>query len=317
MRYIADMLGIEVNTKPWDGANKLPYFLIDRYDFKKATLDGVPCLFIMPKGEPDTLTAIKKHIARVREVEPLPVVLELDGMTARRRKSLIEARIPFAASGCQIYLPFLGIALNERYTTMKAPGETLMPSSQLLLFHYLYQDEPELRTGGAADMFGLSAMQISRAIKQLTALGLVTAHKDGVRMLISGTDSHRALFEKAKPHLLNPVRKRMYAERGELPDGLPLASCSALSELSMLGGPATTTFAFFGKVGDITGTDALVDGTVQAEVEMWRYNPMLLSKRPGIVDTLSLFVSLPPDDDPRVEQAIEKLLSDLWGEKDG
>ena len=109
----------------------------------------------------------------------------------------------------------------------------------------------------------------------------------------------------------------MYAERGELPDGLPLAGYSALSELSMLGGPATTTFAFFGKVGDIAGTDALVDSTVQAEVEMWRYNPMLLSKRPGIVDMLSLFVSLPPDDDPRVEQAIEKLLSDLWGEKDG
>jgi DNA-binding MarR family transcriptional regulator len=311
------MLGIELNSKPWDGADKLPFFLIDRYDFKKAALDGVPCLFMTPKGEPDTLPAIKKHIANVRKTEPLPIVLELDGITARRRKSLIEARIPFVAPQCQIYLPFLGVALNERYTSVKAPGETLMPSSQLLLFHYLYQDEPELRTGGAADMFGLSAMQISRAIKQLTALGLVTAHKDGVRMLISSAESRRVLFEKAKPHLLNPVRKRMYAERGELPDGLPLAGYSALSELTMLGGPAITTFAFFGKAGDIAGTDALVDNAVQAEVEMWRYDPALLSKRPGVVDALSLFVSLPPDDDPRVEQAIEELLLDIWGDNDG
>ena len=313
MQYLADTLGIEVNIKPWDGVNKLPYFLIDRYDYKKAALEGVSCLFITPKGEPDTLTAIKKHIARVREAEPLPVVLELDGMTARRRKSLIEARIPFTAPECQIYLPFLGVALNERYTSMIAPGEMLMPSSQLLLFHYLYQDEPELRTGGTADMFGLSAMQISRAIKQLTALGLLTAHKDGVRMFISSKECRCALFERAKPHLLNPVRKRIYAERKELPEGLPLAGYSALSELTMLGGSAKTTFAFFGKAGDIAGTDSLVDNTAQVEVEIWRYNPVLLSKRPDVVDALSLFVSLPPDDDPRVEQSIEELLSFIGG----
>ena len=313
MQYIANTLGVEVNTEPWEGKSKLPFFLIDRYYFNKAVLDGVSCLFMKPKSEPDTLTAIKKHIAKVREAEPLTVVLELDGMTARRRKSLIEARIPFVAPGCQIYLPFLGIALNERYTSVKTPVETLMPSSQLLLFHYLYQNESELRTGKTAESFNISAMQISRAIKQLTALGLVTARKDGVRLIISGIENRYALFEKAKPYLLNPVRKRLYAERNELPDGLPLAGYSALSELSMLSEPPAAAFAFFGRVGSLSGSEILVDNTTQAEVEVWRYDPVLLSKRPEIVDTLSLIASLPADDDPRVEQAIDELLSDLWG----
>jgi len=265
-----------------------------------------------PRGELDTLTAIKKHISRVRETEPLPVVLDIEGITARRRKSLIEARIPFAAPSCQIYLPFLGIALNERYTSIKAVNETLMPSSQLLLFHYLYQTEPELRAGETADGFGISAMQVSRAIRQLKALGLVLARKDGVRTVISSNERRRDLFDKARPYLLNPIRKRIYVEYERLPAGLPLSGYSALSELTMLGGAQTETFAFFGRNSELSGTDVLVDDTKQAEVEIWRYDPALLSKLPGVVDALSLAVSLSHDDDPRVEESVDELLLDVW-----
>lgn len=312
MNYVAKTLGIDINIEPWSGAERLPYYLTDRYEFKKAILDGIPCLLIKPKGELDTLTAIKKHITRVRETEPLPVVLDLDGITARRRKSLIEAHIPFVAPACHIYLPFLGVALNDRYTSTKGPNETLMPSSQLILFYYLYQNKPELPAGETANIFGISAMQVSRAIKQLTALDLVQARKDGVRIIISSKERPRDLFEKAKPHWLNPIRKKLYVEYAEFPSGLPLSGYSALSELTMLGSTSTETFAFFGKVDALTGSDALVDNATQAEVEIWRYDPALLSKRPGVVDALSLVVSLPPDDDPRVEQSIDELLSKVW-----
>lgn len=312
MNYIADTLGVDVNTELWNGVGGLPYYLVDRYEFMKATIDGVPCLIMKPRGEPDTLTAIKKHISKVREVEPLPIVLDIVGITARRRQSLIDARIPFVATARQIYLPFLGIALYERYVSIKAPRETLMPSSQLLLFHYLYQNKDELCAGETANLFGISAMQISRAIKQLTALNIVLAKKDGVRAIIYSEDKRSDMFENAKPFLLNPVRRKIYVECTELPTGLPLSSYSALSVLSMLGIPAIETYAFFGKVGELNGIDALVDNTKQAEIEIWRYDPMLLSKHPGVVDTLSLVASLLPGDDERVEQAIDGLLSDLW-----
>jgi DNA-binding MarR family transcriptional regulator len=312
MKYVAETLGVEMNTAPWDGAGSLPYYLVDRYEIKKAVIDGIPCLIMKPKSGLDTLSAIKKHISKVHEAEQLPIVLELDGITARRRKSLIEARIPFVAPTCHIYLPFLGVALSERYVSENVPSETLMPSSQLLLFYYLYQNEQELRAGETADMFGISAMQVSRAIKQLTALGLVSTRKDGVRTIISSKERRRDLFERAKPKLLNPVRQRIYVEYVELPDGLPLSGYSALSELTMLGGSATETFAFYGKSGELTGADTLVDNTAQAEVEIWRYDPTLLSKHTGVVDALSLVASLPLDDDARAEQAISELLSDIW-----
>lgn len=313
MKFVADTLGVKVNTEPWGGAAGLPYYLVDRYTFSKAVFDGVTCLIMKPKGELDVLPHVKKHIKKVWEALPVPIVLELDGMTARRRKSLIGARIPFIVPESHIYLPFLGVALNERYTAEKAPGETLMPSAQLLLFYYLYQHEPELHTAGTAKLFGLSAMQISRATKQLKSLGLVPVRKDGVQTVISSKERRRDLFERAKPHLINPVRKKIYVEYENLPAGLPLSGYSALSELTMLGVPTTETFAFWGNADELAGADALVDSTEQVEVEIWRYNPTLLSRCPGVVDALSLATSLSPGDDERVEQAIDELVSNLWG----
>ena len=187
-----------------------------------------------------------------------------------------------------------------------------MPSSQLLLLYYLYRDESEMQTGETAGVFGISAMQITRAIRQLTALGLVKARKEGVRTIISSETRRLELFNKAKQYLLNPVRKRIYVEYADLPGGIPLSGYSALSELTMLGGSETETFAFYGKSGDINGTDTLIDNTSQAEVEIWHYNPMLMSKRQDIVDPLSLVVAMSSNDDPRVEQSIDELLSKVW-----
>ena len=80
-------------------------------------------------------------------------------------------------------------------------------------------------------------------------------------------------------------------EYDALPEGLPLSGYSALSELTMLGGTPTETFTFFGKAGELIGTDTLIDSNAHAEVEIWRYDPVMLSKRPGIIDIfkLSLF----------------------------
>ena len=312
MKYIEDTLGVEVNTMPWDGVANLPYYLVDLYEFTKATIDNVPCVFMKPKKELDTLTALKKHMSRVHTSEPLPIILVYDLMTARRRKSLIEARIPFVAPPHNIYLPFLGVALNERYTLIKEPGKTLMPSSQLILFYYLYRNEAYLRTSVMASVFNISAMQVSRAVRQLTSLGLFEAEKNGTRIFISCNERRRDLFDKAKPYLLNPVRKKGYVEYDKLPTGLSLSGYSGLSELTRLSRPLINTFAFYGNAEELNITGALVDNASQAEVEIWRYNPSILSKHPRVVDELSLAVTLFQDKNPRVKQATDDLLSSVW-----
>jgi hypothetical protein len=322
MSYIADTLGIEVVARPWDGAAHLPFFLIDGYEFQAVRLGDVECLFVKPKGELATLPAIKKHLAKIAEQADLPLVLELDTLQARQRKGLISARIPFVVQGTQLYLPFIGAMLQERYKGRNGGGghsKTLSPTAQLTLFHYLYQGGHEMYTNGLAKLLGVSAMQVTRAVRQLVALGLLTTHKVGVRMVIAGTDVGSVLFNKAKPHLLNPVRKRLYIEKDALPPDLPLAGLSALAECTTLNPPDLATYALDGKADRLQGTDILIDADAQAEIEIWRYSPTLLSARENLPDPLSLYATLAcsgdddgDDGDARVEIARDELLAEIW-----
>jgi DNA-binding MarR family transcriptional regulator len=290
----------------------LPFHLVDTYACQSVTLDDTKCLFVRPKGELAALSSVKRHLAKIAERTEALLVLDLTETNARQRKALIAARIPFVVEGNQLYLPFLGAALQERYANRRTQNETLSPTAQLVLFHYLYQSENEMYTNGLAELLRLSAMQITRAVKQLAALGLITTHKDGVRIVITGTESGFALFDKAMPHLLNPVRKRFYVEQDAFPPGLPRAGISALSEYTMLNPPDVITFAFCGKVDELSGTTMLVDADAQAEIEVWRYSPTLLSQKDNLPDPLSLWATL-ADGDARIEIAKDELLAQIGG----
>jgi len=310
MKYIADTLGIEITGEPWDAS--LPLYLTDNYTFHSLKLGNLPCLFVKPKSELSTINAVKKHLAKLAEIAEMPVVLEIETLNARQRKALIAAKIPFVMDGVQLYLPFIGAVLQERYPAPIPQSTSLMPTSQLILFRYLYRKERDMYASGLAKLLGVSAMQITRAVKQLAALGLFTIRKDGVQIVLTGIENSAALFEKAQPYLHSPVKKKLYVEKDALPQRLPLAGVSALAGYTMLNPSTVTTFAFDGKSGELTGTKTLVDADAQAEVEFWRYSPAVLSEKDGYADPLSLWVTL-PDGDPRTEIAKDELLAEIWG----
>ena len=310
MKYIADTLGIGITGEPWDA--ELPFYLTDSYTFQSIKLGNTPCLFVKPINELPAVNAVKKHLAKFAEISGMPLVLEIEALNARQRKALIAAHIPFVMDGAQLYLPFIGAILQERYPAPKPQGMTLMPTSQSILFRYLYRKELDMYANGLAELLGVSAMQITRAVKQLAALELFTTRKDGVQIVLAGIENGAVLFEKAKPYLHSPVKKKLYVEKDALPPRLPLAGVSALAGYTMLNPPNVTTFAFFGKSVELTGTKTLVDAEAQAEVEFWRYSPAALSEKDGYADPLSLWVTL-PDGDPRTEIAKDELLAEIWG----
>ncbi|MDR1834829.1 MAG: MarR family transcriptional regulator [Fusobacteriaceae bacterium] len=315
MKYITETLGIKVadDDTPWAKEKQLQYFLTDTYEFQSATLGDVKCLFVKPKGEMAAVSAIKKHLEKVAEQAKMPLVLLPSGLNAKQRKALIAAQIPFVIDGNQLYLPFLGVALQERYVKPPQKVETLSPTTQLVLFHYLYAGKKEMYVNGLAELFGVSAMQISRAVKQLVALELIKTRKDSVQVVIIGTESDEGIFEKAKLHLLNPVRKRFYIDNEVLPSNLPISGEAALSEYTMLAPPQAPVYAYDGKVNDLPGTNTFIDGSEQSQVEIWRYSPTILSRKCGVADPLSLWASITnEEDDPRIEMAKEELLETIW-----
>ena len=269
--------------------------------------NGITVIFLYPKGIFDPTQAIKKHISLLQAIEPLPVVLVLPSITRQRRESLINARIPFIVPNTQIYLPFLGILLQERFAPKEVESFLFQPATQVLLFCYLYRKESKLYLQEASESLPYSKMTLSRAFDQLVQTGHIIAEKDGVQRFLYSQLQGKELFEHMGPHLIDPVRRRGYLFKEELPQNLPFAGDSALALQSMINSPIVPSYA---TVHASNITEVLIDTDCQVTIEVWRYDPQILASNQS-VDPLSLIMSYTAQDDERITKALESILDQL------
>lgn len=317
MDYLCSTLNVITKHETWAKINQLPYYILDRYQIEQVWIDQVRTLFLYPRTELERIPTIKKHIQKIQTVENLPIILILNAITRQRRQYLLDARIPFIVVEKQIYLPFMGIALQEKYETEYTISQKLQPSAQLLLLHYIYQNTEKLYAGELTKLFGITSMTISRSVKQLEQTGLFYTEKDGVQKVLIVKQQGKALFEQMKTWTINPVRKSIYIPKNQVETNMLKAGYTALAEKSMLNpSPILSYAAESEKAHALESTTQLLDTDRQVQLQLWKYNPHILSAN-GMVDSLSLALSLADDGDERVEDAVDDMLNDLWEELDG
>ena len=290
--------------------SSLPGYLVSAYDIRGVRLDGVDAVIATPKGPLPTVTAIQKQMAKISMLTGSPAILIADNLTSRQRNCLLRDRVPFISEGKQIYLPFMGIYLSERFSAEATPKETMLPSAELLLLYYIYSGCGKIKTSEAAEKLGLTATSVSRASKQLVQFGLLVAERKGVDKLIFSEKSPKELFSTAKSLMPNPVKRVVYAAKNELIPGLMYSGISALSEYTMINPSETEYYAATG-VSGIRTSDRLDDPVEQCAVEIWRYDPKKISNG-KCVDRLSLALSLSDNADERIEGAVEEMLENVW-----
>ena len=309
MEYIEKILGFPVVEMPWEHLAEMPYFIQDKYDIKKAAIGTVSALFLYPKNELDRIEALKKQISRIQKAETLPVVFILPSVGRYRRDKLIEARMAFVVPGKQMYLPFIGTYLTERCDAETVKLEKLQPAAQVLFFYYLYQRKPRVYLSDAVKDLGYSAMTMSRAAKQLVQTELFAESKDGVNKVLTGRLEGRELFEKMRPALINPVRRRTAIRKEQLTDEFTLAGDSAVAKQTMMNDSTFRCYAVTGK--KLTELPYAMSAETDVTIELWKYDPRLLSTD-GMVDPLSLMMSFENEHDERIQMAFEELLEQLW-----
>lgn len=311
MNYIESVLGIKVSYQLWSHTDKLPYYLLDRYEFQQATLESVKTLFLYPKGELDQLASVRKQITAIQKIEPIPVVIILKNISKSRLQYMVSAHIPFIIPDKQIYLPFMGIALQNKFYAEIVQTERLQPSSQVLFFYYLYQNKQNLFMSDISKRLGFSGMTITRAVRQLEQTSFFTTEKKGVQKILTGKYMGRELYDKMYPYLLSPIQKVIYVNKQVSLPSMPIAGTTALSQMSMINSSDSPCYAISGKKCSFTGTDVLIDAFAQVRVELWKYDPDILAEN-GVVDPLSLAMTQKDESDERIEEAVEVLLNKVW-----
>lgn len=312
MDYIGTVLGLKVTYIPWDGVNNMPYLITDRYEIQKVAIGTVPALMLKLKVDFPSVGTIQKHIARIQRAEQYPAFLVFESISKYRRDALIKAHIPFVVPGKQLYLPFLGVALNERCDSEVESAEKLLPSAQAIFFYYLYSKQDRIYINDAVKDLQYSAMSVSRAAKQLVQTGLFEECKEGVQKLLIARYDRKEMFDRMRPLMIDPVKRRIYIALEDIPVQCCLAGYSAMAHYTMLNAPALTCYAA-DVSAKLKGASGLNDVDHQAEVEIWKYDPAVLCKD-SCVDPLSLVLSLQENPDERTEEAIEELLEKFWEE---
>jgi len=309
-----DILGLTINLKKWNKEKQLPLFILNDYLIQKAIINDIECLSLTPKGDIPTLPAFKKQLSIIREIENVPIFLQLNAISSFRKRNLLENKIPFILKDKMAYLPFMTTYLtNTQYEDKSI--EKISLATQLLFTWILYQNTNKYYVSDAVKSLGFSNMTLTRAYRQLCTTELFKEHKDGRKIFLTTSLSKVDLFNKMKAYLQPTFYSQGYILKKEITKDMILAGEFAFSQHTHLNPPKLKTYAIEKKHSkNIRLQRECYSYDEQVELQIWKYNPLIFSPNPKNIDVISLILSLLGKEDERLDIEIENLLKKIFKE---
>lgn len=313
--YLEKTLSIVVDFQSWKEKGRLPLYLRELYDFYTITVLSSTFLMLVYREEKEQTPAIvRKHIDQIRTKYSGDMVYGCLNMTSYNRVRFIEQGISFIVPDNQMFLPFLGLDLREYYKGAKQKIEKLSPSAQAVVLYFLLQKEYDnIHSTLLSSKVQYSLMTIHRALNQLEDIGAIKQIDQGRKSHYQFVYQGKQLWDFILPFLESPVLRKVVLPT-QFSRHLPIqAGLSALSHYSMLDEPQRKVFATNSPqiLKEIEGYRELPEKEWDAiEIEIWKYDPILLSKD-GLVDKLSLFLSLRDNPDERIVASLKEMMGDI------
>lgn len=316
MEEYKKLFGIDF-AKSKMSSRDLPLYLSARRSFYKLSYSGIEFILIkLSSDEKFGVVAFKKQANQISAQYGMPVAFAFDNVSRLQRDSLINQNIPFISESGQLYLPFLGIALQNRfYNSTIVLAQKMMPVTQALFLYMLYNNDAKpLIKKVAAEKIGVTQMSITRASEQLSAMGLVTQERKGKETFMLATASGSQWYEMAKSYLISPIQRTITTPREKWYSSCPLSGESALANQTLLNNPKIEVRAVLKSKVDIKKMQS-VDTRWESYkdvvlLELWKYDPGLFAKN-GIVDPISLAKCYENNVDERIEASIEEYLEGI------
>jgi len=320
-KYLQELLGIFTTPANWEGEKSLPYFLRDTYRFYEASILGVPCLLMVAQGETEkTPATIRKNANLLQNQWEGLVIFVSEVISTYNRKRLIEANVPFVIPANQMFVPQLGIALQER---LRRNRNTLThtqfsPSTAVVVLYALLRDNTTAYTPSLlAHLLGYTRMTLTRALNEIGSAGIGEVETKGKERILIFPSNRHDLWKNAEKFMRSPVKKRLWVNKAACEQQGAQAGLTALSKYSMIAPPAQPVYAI-----DAHGLDALKNAEKLTksspgepdgcELEIWNYSPKLFAQN-NLVDPFSLYLSLREreDEDERVEEALADMMEKI------
>ncbi len=314
--YLRETIGLSAVEIAWKDEKAIPRFLRSKRKYSVLTIDETSLLLIHVKEEEFNLQTYLKQMEKLKAYWPGEMVLHFDRLSNYQRKALVKQRLSFIISNSQVYIPRLGILLQEQQApAASTPKKHFSAGAQLVFLYMLYHADcfPMTKTE-LARCTASNAMKITRAIQELKQMELVNCHQAGRSDYVSPICTGEDLWKKGKDYLISPVRKTVYVRKDHSLADLPVSGETALAEMSMLAKPAIPICAMDYKSYKDAPNLVQIDPAWEMandymQLEVWAYEPELFALN-GRVDPVSLYALLKDVTDERVEEAIDEMMEE-------
>ncbi len=310
---LKDAFGLDVQIEQAVQPSGLPLYMTNNRMFFKVGIGQTDFLLIaISDKDRFGVIALEKQLARYMMATNMPAAYTFPSLTKAQRDALVGRKLPFIVLPEQIYLPFLGISLSNRFKREKTIAvDHFTPTSQCLFLYFLYtaRRNPVLKKDAAVAL-GLTRTSITRASEQLGALGLITEVPYWKEIRMTACAEGKEFYDAGEPYLINPVQKKITIKADESLTWF-YAGESALGKRTMLNEPGIPAVAI-DKRQLSAGSLIELDEKWETEkdllhVEIWKYDPALFAEN-HVVDPVSMAVSLRDCADERVQGELKEFM---------
>lgn len=313
VEFIEKTLHQKIELVPFDHTDCFPLVLRANYDCYTMKIAGQTCILAVLK-EDANLSVMRKQYHNLVQIIGQHCVLYLKKMNYYARDKMLEEGIPFIWENRQIYMPFLGILLQQNDTRDLKPCSKISFLTQKLLLTAIYDEWDNVSVTEAAGKLGVSKMSITRVFDEIESLDIPVLKKVGRSRRYVRIGDKKEIWEKMKKFLRTPLLREYYLKT-EFTGKLMKSGISALAEMSMLGDNPYPTYG-------ITKYD-ISKKEIDREQEVPRGElPGCVIQELGycipfkageVMDPLTVYLLLSKEEDPRVEIALEEMMEEyVW-----
>lgn len=291
---------------------KIPFGLSGAYDYYQTEIYNTSFI-IAGVGDdddnmaPTVLAKQKEVLLKQTGIIPIFVFNKIASYLFHR---YTKNNIDIVVGNRQLFLPSIYLVVSREKPEQQIETEKPPVLFQLAVLYHLEKENIDgLTMQTLAEKLNTSYATVNRGIRWMKEKGFVTL-TGGKEKQIHFNYQGKDLWEKAMPYLETPIDFIVYTpELGIAENGL-VSEQNALAEYSLLNGGPYRIAISKEEYKNLKKKDIYWDPFGEAGIEVWKYDPALLSGT-GVVDKLSLYLLLKDYEDERVQIELENMINDI------
>lgn len=298
---------------------KLPLAFVHRYEIKIIFIvENESTMVLIKEKRSGSIESFIDQAEAISRLIRLPYLLVFTEISSDTRSLLLKARIPFVDYKGNLFIPELGTVLNRIDLAKIERDVKFSPSEQAIFIGILLMPKESFTTSDISSFSDISVPTIYRALKKFSLNEWIESSYGNISFIKPKDE----IFQEGTDLFINPKKKSIFIDKylfRDLEDtvignrDMKLAGESALSQLTSLYNPnpiyalSSKKFSEFIKNSG-RSKKSILDKEIGdvIELELWEYTSINFD-RGGIVDPISLYLTLKDNSDPRVEMELGKL----------